>query len=99
MKKKSSKNNKYGWGVMVKGKLIPVEEWQRQPTDSENDRRRAEIMELAAGMVSGPLSSLDFHEMAMFAINLHATIEAKLAKEKTNEVIEEVLGHPHLKGN
>jgi len=63
------------------------------------DRRRAEIMELAAGMVSGPLSSLDWHEMAMFAINFHAKIEAKLEKKKTNEVIKEVLGHPHLKGN
>jgi hypothetical protein len=43
MKKKSSKNNKYGWWVMVKGKLIPVEEWQRQPTDSEIDRRRIDV--------------------------------------------------------
>ena len=92
------------WGVVVKGKVISVEEWQRQPTDSENDRRRAEVMALAGAIWQAmphddTSNSHDYELCANDALHLHAAIESALAKEKTNEVIEEVLGHNHLKGN
>ena len=99
------------WGVIVKGKVISVEEWQRQPTDSENDRRRAEVMALAGAIwpvlapvllkplqIGDSISKRNSAYAAHCAVELHAAIEAALAKKKTNEVIEEVLGHNHLKG-
>ena len=60
-------------------------------------RRRAEIMALAGAIATNECSN--WPEIAKWAIELHAAIEAELAKEKTNEVIEEVLGHTNLKGN
>ena len=75
-------------------------------------RRRAEIMALAGAIwpvlapvllkplqIGDSISKRNSAYAAHCAVELHAAIEAELAKKKTNEVIEEVLGHTNLKGN